>query len=79
MLDRTLFGLLVSLFAIGCTLHVATVYGLAKRPPRTRALIAFFVPPYAAFEGFRAGLRGRAMGLAITFGLYGVVRLLAAL
>jgi hypothetical protein len=53
------------------TAHVTITYGLAWRPPRWRALVAFFVAPLAPFWAwrehmrFRAGIWGAALVLYI--------------
>jgi hypothetical protein len=40
-------------FASLVTVHVTLALGLSLRRPRWRALVAFVVPPFAPFWGFR--------------------------
>ncbi|MFO0662831.1 MAG: hypothetical protein U0174_02710 [Polyangiaceae bacterium] len=78
MKDRIAFAALSLSFAIAIVFLVATVFGLAKKTPRIRALLGALVPPLAVYFGFKEGLRGRAMGLLVSMVAYAVLRLLAA-
>ena len=62
MRDTIVVALLVVAFALVITMHVAITIGLAKRKPRWRALVAFVVPPFAAYWAWHEHMR-RRMGL----------------
>jgi hypothetical protein len=57
--DTVVVGLLVLAFAWVITVHVAIAFGLAKRPPRWRALVAFFVFVLAPYWAWREHMRVR--------------------
>jgi hypothetical protein len=48
-------------FALFVTAHVTIVFGLATRPPRWRAPVALFVPPFAPLWAVRDRMRVRAV------------------
>ena len=48
MKDMVVVGSIIIAFALFVTAHVAITYGLAFRPPRWRAPVAFLVAPLAA-------------------------------
>jgi hypothetical protein len=50
---------LILSFALMITAHVAITYGLAKRPPRWRAVVGFFVMPLAWGWAYREQMRVR--------------------
>lgn len=75
--DRILLGGLVLSFALFITFLIATVFGIAKRPPRIRALFSILMPPLAVYYGYREGFRVRAIALGVSFSLYLVLRLLS--
>jgi hypothetical protein len=56
MRDAFLFIGLIGAFAALCTVHVAIVWSLVKVHPRWRALVAFFVPPFAPYFALRSGM-----------------------
>lgn len=60
MKDMIVGGLVLVAFAWLVTVHVTIVFGLAKKPPRYRALVAFFVPVLAPYWAFREQMRIRA-------------------
>ena len=62
-------ALLVS-FALLATLHVATVFGLARRHRPLVAAIGFFVPPVAPVAAFRNGMRIRAVAWVVVAAAY---------
>lgn len=63
-------GALVFAFALLVTAHVALVWGLAFRKPHWRALVAFLVPVFAPYFGFREKLRVRSVLWLIAFVVY---------
>ncbi|MGH7296622.1 MAG: hypothetical protein ACRELB_16910 [Polyangiaceae bacterium] len=69
--------LLVVAFAVLVTVHVALVFGLAKRRPRWRAGAALLVPPLAPVWGW-SGLRARAVLWLVAAVSYAVLRVLAS-
>ena len=75
MSDVAALALTVIGFAVLVTAHVAVVFALASRPPRWRALVAFFLPPVAPIFAFRAhvyvrGVLWIAAALAYAVGLF---------
>ena len=59
------------------TAHAATVYGLALRPPRWRALAAFVAPPIGTYWAWREGMRVRSVAPLVAVVVYVAARLLA--
>ncbi|MDP9037149.1 MAG: hypothetical protein M3O50_20310 [Myxococcota bacterium] len=57
--DGLVLAVLLVAFASLVTAHVALVLGLARRPPRWRALLAFVVAPLAPAWGWREKMRVR--------------------
>lgn len=60
MKDVIVVLLLLLAFAWLVTTHVAIAFGLARRRPRWRALVAFAVPPFAPYWAWREHMRTRA-------------------
>ncbi|MDB4997208.1 MAG: hypothetical protein JWM74_4640 [Myxococcaceae bacterium] len=60
MNDLVVLGSIVVFFAVWVTAHVATIFGLAMRTPRWRAIVAFFVVPLAPYWALRDRMRVRA-------------------
>jgi hypothetical protein len=59
--DGAVFVALVASFAVAVTAHVGIALGLARRAPRHRALLAFFVAPAAPWLALRERMRVRAV------------------
>lgn len=59
MRDAIVIGGLVLAFATLVTVHVAIAFGLARRTPRWRAALAFFVPPLAPYWALSLGMAVR--------------------
>ena len=59
------------------TAHAATVYGLALRPPRWRALAALVAPPLGPYWTWREGMRLRSAAPIVALCVYVVARLVA--
>jgi hypothetical protein len=57
--DEILLAGLVVAFATLVTVHVTLALGLARRRPRWRGLVAFFVVPLAPIWGWRERMRLR--------------------
>lgn len=72
-------GTLVLAFALFLTTHVAITYGLAFRPPRWRALVAFFVAPLAPYWAWREHMRVRTWLWLAALVLYVVATIVARL
>lgn len=60
MKDIIVPALLVVAFAWLITVHVTIAFGLAKKPPRWRALVALLVPVVAPYWAWREHMRVRA-------------------
>lgn len=60
MKDIIVVALVVLAFAWIVTTHVAITFGLARRDPRWRAIVAFAVPPLAPYWAWREHMRTRA-------------------
>ena len=58
---RVAFAVLVVSFAILVTTHVTLAFGLARRAPAGKALLAFVVAPLAPWWGWRAHMRVRGL------------------
>ena len=58
--DTLVFSAAVVFFAVLVTTHVAVAFGLARRPPRWRALVALIVFPFAPYFALQERMRRRA-------------------
>lgn len=76
MKDTFVIVFAVLAFAVWLTAHVAITFGLARRQPRSRAAIAFVVPPLAPYWAFREGMRVRSIIWVAALVLYLVARML---
>jgi hypothetical protein len=76
--DRVELAVLVLAYAALLTTHVALTIGLARRPPRWRALVAFFAFPLAPWWGWQAKMRVRAAVWVAGAVLYGVMLAVAS-
>jgi hypothetical protein len=68
--DVRLLAVLVVSFATLVTAHVTIAAGLARRPPRWRALVALVVVPLAPWWGLHERMRWRGalwIGAAIAY------------
>jgi hypothetical protein len=72
--DEFVVSVLLVAFATFTTVHVTIVLGLALRPPRLRALVAFVVLPLAAWWGFREKMWVRSSLWVLSALVYGVAR-----
>jgi hypothetical protein len=63
--------LLAGSFGVLVCAHVALLAGLARRPPRRRALAALLVPPLAPYFGFSDGRRRLSVTWLAALVLYG--------
>jgi hypothetical protein len=59
-MDLVVLVAIIVFFALWVTAHVATIFGLATRTPRWRALVAFFVVPFAPYWALRNRMHVRA-------------------
>ncbi len=76
--DEIVFAALVLAFAAFITSHVALCFGIASRPPRVRALVAFVVVPLAPVWGVKERLTKR-VALWVVFAIaYVALRAVAA-
>jgi hypothetical protein len=57
-MDFVRLALLSGGFGLLLAAHVVLLAGLAWQKPRTRALLALLVPPFAPYFGFKEGRRG---------------------
>jgi hypothetical protein len=57
--DIVVVALVIVGFAWLVTMHVVLTFGLARRTPRWRALVAFAVPPLAPYFAWREHMRTR--------------------
>lgn len=78
MTDLVVFAVLVLSAALLFTIHLSVVWGLARRPPRRDAAIAFLLVPAAPWLAWRHGMKTRAILWPVALVLYVVARLLAA-
>ena len=75
--DGLVLAVLVVAFAALLTVHLALALGLARRPPRWRALVALLVAPLAPFWGWREKMRVRGALWVVAAGIYLVALRLA--
>ena len=68
---------LVCTFAILVTVHVVTVFGLARRRHFVAALTGLLLPPIAPYRAFTEGMRGRALAWLASAASYAVFLLLS--
>lgn len=71
--DAALTGALVASFAALITVHVATVFGLARRRHFAAALGTLALPPLAPLFAFTRGMRLRALAWLVTALIYAAV------
>jgi hypothetical protein len=70
-MDSVRLLLLAGSFGVLVCAHVALLAGLARRPPRRRALAALLVPPLAPYFGFSDGRRRLSVTWLAALVLYG--------
>jgi hypothetical protein len=78
MRDLVAFIALTVAFAALVTVHVSIVWGLARRQPRWRAAVAFFVVPLAPYWALRDGMSKRATLWIGSVVVYAIARVLAS-
>jgi hypothetical protein len=78
LFDKIAVGLLVLSFAALVTTHVALTIGLARRPRRWRAWVAFFAFPLAPWWGWKANMRVRGGLWLAAASCYGLSLLFAS-
>ena len=76
--DVFVFIALIVAFAVLVTVHVWIVAGLATRPPRWRAPLAFVVAPLAPFWAIREHMTVRGVAWIASAILYVVARVLSS-
>lgn len=59
------------------TAHAATVYGLALRPPRWRALATLVAPPLGPYWAWREGMKLRGAAPVVALVVYVIARIVA--
>ena len=59
--DAAVLAVLVLAFATLVTAHVTLAFGLARRPPRWRGLVALVVAPLAPWWGWQERMRARGV------------------
>jgi hypothetical protein len=75
--DAVLAVGLVSAFAALVTVHVATLFGLARRRHLAGTLGALIVPPLAPYLAFTRGMRARALAWLVIAAIYAAALVLA--
>jgi hypothetical protein len=74
--DAALTTALVATFALLVTVHVVTVFGLARRRHFAAALGSLVIPPLAPYCAFTQGMPVRALGWIVSAALYATAFLL---
>lgn len=69
-LDLALLALISVAVGLHLVAHVTLVIGLLRRDPWWHGLVAFVVPPLAAYWGYEARLRGRVTLWVTTLAIY---------
>ena len=77
MSSQTLTIALLLIFPLLVSVHVATLFGLARQRQFGAAVAGLFVPPVAPYCAFVRGMRFRAIAWVVAAVLYVVVYLLA--
>ena len=78
MRDLVLTVSVIAGFALLITAHVTIAFGLARRAPRWRALVALVIPPLAPYWALGARMWVRASLWLASVAIYGVGRWLGA-
>ncbi len=78
MKDLVTVTVVVLAFATLVTSHLSIVFGLLRKPPRSRALLALVVAPLAPYWAFRERMRVRAGVWAVAAVLYVAARVIAS-
>jgi hypothetical protein len=73
--DELLFLSLLLAFAVLVTAHVAIAFGLARRKPRWKAILALAVVPLAPYWGARSGMHVRTVAWVVSALVYVTLRL----
>jgi hypothetical protein len=74
--DTAIFCVIVASFAALVTVHLTIVFGLFRKPPRWRAVVALVAPPLAPYFALRDGQRFRGAAFIGLFAVYVVALLL---
>jgi hypothetical protein len=69
---QVVFAILVAAFATLVTVHITLAFGLARRPPRWRGVLALIVAPLAPWWGWQARMRLRGALWVAAATVYGV-------
>jgi len=77
MRDMVVVAAVVFFFALFVTSHLTIAFGLARRPPRWRALVALVAFPLAPYFALRERMRGRAFLWLFAFVGYAVAFVLS--
>lgn len=72
-------ALLLCAFAGLATVHVATVYGLARVRGARAAILGFLVPPAAPYQAFVNGMKVRAIAWLVLAAAYVTALIVSAL
>jgi hypothetical protein len=70
LMELVAFGILVVAAATLITIHVALAWGLARRGPVLRGVIALLVPPLAPYWGYEADLKKRCAAWVVSLVVY---------
>jgi hypothetical protein len=76
--DEAVFGSLIVAFAALCVAHLSLVLGLARQPPRWRALVALVIVPLAPFWGRRERMHTRVVAWVVSACAYACLLWLAS-
>jgi hypothetical protein len=76
--DEVVSIALVLAFAALVTAHVGIVAGLARRPPRWRALVALVAAPLAPWWARQERMHARAVAWVVATAAYGVLLWIAS-
>lgn len=78
MKDILLVGGLVLAFALLVTVHLTIAFGLLRRRPRWRGIVAFVVAPLAPWFAWREHMRVRATVWTVALVAYAATRIIAS-
>jgi hypothetical protein len=68
--DATVLAVLLVAFAALVTAHLALVFGLSRRAPRWRGVVALVVAPLAPWWGWHERMRARGVAWAVAATVY---------
>jgi hypothetical protein len=76
MKDGILLGVVILSFAGALVCHVTLAFGLSRRSSRLCGLVAFVVPPFGPYWGWKKHMRFRSAACVACLVIYALARLI---